>query len=479
MTWGGGFPNKGSTFGHSTAGYDPSRKTWAGAGRPSIIQTVGAATPQSPPTVISLNIATGSTAGGTAIIITGTNFFNVTSVTIGGNPAAAVVVNNTTTIHCTTPAGTAGTADVDVATPAGTGIGAGLFTYMLDNGMSGAPVGGSFQKTASTWWTSYAPQSGQSYAGRRPPYYMAGIDYAIGIPAASFPLKTPSSGNMPSGASFAGGTVTIDSASTFDGFDFTGIPFDINSGATGEVVFMNSKFINTSAIDPSWWMTSFATANFSWINCEIDLKASSGVTAAGNGIIAIFNTVAGGGHVTFRYTSFLNTVGHAITHQNLVIEYCYFEGLNFNSGAHGEWTIIANADAFPTIPLIKITGTTWLQPANFTGGATGGIYLDSGVGTNTWVVTNIQIDHSQFINNGTLGSANDVAAWYLSGDPRVVYTNGPVYTGNYIDATGSTKTAGGQLKRTYDPTPGFQPAATWTGNIDLTTGAAITNYETN
>ena len=81
------------------------------------------------PTVSNVSPATGTTAGGTSVTITGTGFTGATSVTIGGSAATAVTEVNDTTITATTPAGSAGTASVVVTTPAGTNAANTLFTY--------------------------------------------------------------------------------------------------------------------------------------------------------------------------------------------------------------------------------------------------------------------------------------------------------------------------------------------------------------
>ena len=81
------------------------------------------------PTVTNISPATGSTAGGTAITITGTDFTGATAVTIDGTAATNVIVVSSTSITATTPAGTVGTASVEVTTPSGTNAANTLFTY--------------------------------------------------------------------------------------------------------------------------------------------------------------------------------------------------------------------------------------------------------------------------------------------------------------------------------------------------------------
>ena len=69
-----------------------------------------------PPTVTSISPTSGTTAGGTSVTITGTNFIAGATVTIGGSSCTSVVIVSSTSITCITPSGTAGAQDVVVAT---------------------------------------------------------------------------------------------------------------------------------------------------------------------------------------------------------------------------------------------------------------------------------------------------------------------------------------------------------------------------
>ncbi len=73
----------------------------------------------SPPAVSSLGTSSGATAGGTSVVITGTNFTAASSVTFGGVPAASFTVNSSTQITATTPPETAATVPVVVWTATG------------------------------------------------------------------------------------------------------------------------------------------------------------------------------------------------------------------------------------------------------------------------------------------------------------------------------------------------------------------------
>lgn len=68
------------------------------------------------PIITSISPPAGPVTGGTAVTITGGNFVGTPSVTFGGLACTSVVVVNSTTITCVTPAHTAGTVEVIVTT---------------------------------------------------------------------------------------------------------------------------------------------------------------------------------------------------------------------------------------------------------------------------------------------------------------------------------------------------------------------------
>src|SRR5207249_1009272 len=83
------------------------------------------------PAITSLGTTTGTTAGGTSVTITGTNFTSASVVMFGPVAATSFTVNSSTSITATSPAQAAGAVDVRVTTPSGTSaIGTGdVFTY--------------------------------------------------------------------------------------------------------------------------------------------------------------------------------------------------------------------------------------------------------------------------------------------------------------------------------------------------------------
>jgi hypothetical protein len=79
------------------------------------------------PAVTGLSPSSGTTAGGTAVTITGTNLGGA-SVSFGG-AAAKISADSGTQISVTSPPGSAGAVSVTVTTPGGTS--SGNFTYVI------------------------------------------------------------------------------------------------------------------------------------------------------------------------------------------------------------------------------------------------------------------------------------------------------------------------------------------------------------
>ena len=103
----------------TATGSNSATATLTGSG-PWVMQMATFAAVSAPlPTVTSVAPASGSTVGGTAVTITGTNFATGATVTFGGTAATSVVVVSSTSITATTPAGSAGAVTVTVTNPGG------------------------------------------------------------------------------------------------------------------------------------------------------------------------------------------------------------------------------------------------------------------------------------------------------------------------------------------------------------------------
>ena len=85
------------------------------------------------PDITNIVPASGGTAGGTPLVIRGTNLANPVpgdyQVLIGGQPATEIEVVDDTEVRCTTPFGALGAADVEIVTVEGAGMASGGFMY--------------------------------------------------------------------------------------------------------------------------------------------------------------------------------------------------------------------------------------------------------------------------------------------------------------------------------------------------------------
>jgi hypothetical protein len=116
------------------------------------------------PTLTAISPASGSTAGGTAVTLTGTNFAAGATVTIGGTAATSVVVSSGTRITAVTPAGAAGARDVRVT---------------LSGGQSATLTGGfTYVAAVTPTLTSIAPVSGPTAGGTS--VTLTGTNFAAG-----------------------------------------------------------------------------------------------------------------------------------------------------------------------------------------------------------------------------------------------------------------------------------------------------------
>ena len=97
------------------------------------------------PTITGISPSSGSTLGGTTVVITGQNLTGATAVRFGGSNATSFTVNSATQITATAPTGAAGTVDVTVITAGGTSATGAQdqFTYNAKTFVGALPGGGS------------------------------------------------------------------------------------------------------------------------------------------------------------------------------------------------------------------------------------------------------------------------------------------------------------------------------------------------
>jgi hypothetical protein len=136
------------------------------------------------PAVTSLSTSSSSTAGGTALTITGSGFTNATAVYFGTRWVSSFTVNSDTLITLLTSAHAAGTWDVTVSTPGGTSalVAADRFTY---NAAPAPAITSISPATGNTGGGTIVTLNGSNFTGA--------VSVAFGMTAAlSFTVRSDS-----------------------------------------------------------------------------------------------------------------------------------------------------------------------------------------------------------------------------------------------------------------------------------------------
>jgi hypothetical protein len=200
-----------------------------------------------PPTVTGVSPNTGSSFGGTAVTISGTNFASGAIVTFGSSSATAVTVVNSSTITATTPAGNAGVVTVTVTVSGQSGSLASGYTYVVTPTVTsvspntGPAVGGTGVTITGTNFASGAT-------------VMFGSAAATGVTVVN---ATTITATTPAGSGAVTVTVTVNgqSGSLANGFTYSGSaptpPGGLTAGGgSGPTVaavqgYINSNFLTT------------------------------------------------------------------------------------------------------------------------------------------------------------------------------------------------------------------------------------------
>ena len=115
------------------------------------------------PTITTISPATGTTLGGTPVVISGTGFITGSTQVFFGGVAAAGVTANAGSISCTTPSGAAGSVDVQVVVAGRSATSVAGYAYAIpaaaDIVFTGAPL--SSWGVGTNWSTGLVPNSGQ------------------------------------------------------------------------------------------------------------------------------------------------------------------------------------------------------------------------------------------------------------------------------------------------------------------------------
>jgi len=203
--------------------------------------------PPTSPTVSAVSPSSGSTGGGTAVTITGTNFTGASAVRFGSTPATSFSVTGPTSISALSPAGSLGTVDITVTTPSGT-----------------SNVGSADQFTYTTppppppTVSAVSPSSGPAAGGTAVTITGTNFTGASAVrfgsaPATSFSVTGPTSISAQSPAAVGTGSITAvqnsSSETVTSNTERITLPANVTAGDALVLVFSNtSDAINVSSV---------------------------------------------------------------------------------------------------------------------------------------------------------------------------------------------------------------------------------------
>ena len=316
---------------------------------------------------------------------------------------------------------------------------------MVGDGSANAAAGAA---QVSDLFTGYAT---------RPPWEVAGVDYAVGTPAGTA-LKNPAIISM-AGVSVnaSNHTVTITgSNTTLDGYDFS-----LNGGwevyiqGASHVTIKNSNFVvGSNNLIPiiSDANSSDLTVAYNTIDGKggaVDTLISyRGTNSAGNGLTAEYNWIKNAPANSIQVVSGTTTV-----------EYNLYQSGHYASGAHADFVQFARSYSTDS----KINYNTLVitpSPGNVAGE---GIQVEAQLGS---TLNNTEVGHNVIIATGTISASYLLAIRQDSGNT----INGISVHDNYMDASGA-------YGFFYNGAVGGSNASVF-GNIDLKNGKTVNSNNT-
>ena len=302
--------------------------------------------------------------------------------------------------------------------------------------------------------TPQLPNLFSSYAVR-PPWEVAGVDYAVGVPAGTV-LKDPAvAGNMPAGVSVSTSAHTVyvtGNNVTLNGFNFSlegGWSILIEGGVSGTTIENCDFVVGTNNQSPINALGG--SSNLTLLDNSFNCGGSSNLGSA----LADAVFYQGTGTFIAEYNYFSNTYGHmidfvggaSVVTVTPIVEYNVFEGWGMGAGSHGNpWYMDGNDNITNGV----FNFNTIVQPSGVVGGNPA-LALPSG-------------ESGVTITNTTL--ENNVAVQLVSGGISYIFggggTSNNIIQDNYYDPTGTFGTFAGP----------YVASDTITNNVDMVNGAA-------
>ena len=294
-----------------------------------------------------------------------------------------------------------------------------------------------------------------SYA-TRPPWKVAGVDYAVGRPATG-ELRIPTSENLPNGASLGVAAIHIDGANvTLDGYDLTDLTVMIDDSASGTVTITNCGATKGVAIRS----TVQASADVVVSYCTLD---GGGMSSDRD-----FQTIKVWCPLTVKYSWIKNSPGGIQASAKLTSLYNLMEGFAWIPGSHANAIYIRGTNNKTDATLIAFNTIYSQMSRNDAGfpigiGAAiaffgdGGGFYDSTVANNTVI-------------SAMPGAASYFIGFYVNIGASAI--NGKVRDNYVASVNGFNRRNSGAFGAFYTGSSG-RLQATYSGNIDMANGRTI------
>jgi hypothetical protein len=317
-----------------------------------------------------------------------------------------------------------------------------LWAQPMEDGFKGAPTG--------------AAQHPQLLEGLvRPPWKVAGVDYAVGVPP-TVKLKVPTSENLPQGASRRSEAIYVTGANvTLDGFDFSGLTVMIDGAASGVVTITHCKadgIVIRSTVD--------ASAELVVSYCTLDGRGMAGDPN--------FQTIKVWCPLTVKYVWIKNSTGGIQSGTSLTALYNLLEGFAWAPGLHANAIYIRGTDRTADKTLIAYN-TMYSQSSRNDAG------FPVGIGAAIAFFGDGGSFYDSTISNNVLISAMPGAASYLIGfyvPDGASAMKGTVRDNYLASVNGFNRAKSGAFGAFYPGSQGFVQTE-YVGNVDMSDGRRI------
>jgi hypothetical protein len=338
----------------------------------------------SPPTITGISPSSGSTSGGTSVVITGTNFTGASSVSFGGTAAAIFSVNSATQITATSPAKSAGMVDITVTTAGGTSAisSSDQFTFIPPGTFTGAT--NNDWATAANWFGLSVPTSSTDViipSGKTAVISATTSAYSHDLTVAgSLTIQSSSSGT---GSLIISGTST--GSVSCQRYLTNGKWHMITPTASGQSV---SAFLTANTNIPtsgsSRGMMDYNTSGNSW-NSYYPTSGASGTMDAGKGYSARIATTDGTITFTGSLYSGTKTVSVNPTGQGWnCVGNPYASAISMNTTAHATNNFISlnSSNLDESFACVYV----WDEDASYTGQSFYKVISNSGFSTSKTIL---------------------------------------------------------------------------------------------